>query len=61
MSQAMPPAVSVIIPVLGEARQLDSLIDHLLQIADGGHVEMIVVDGSPDGESIKAVSRQASR
>ena len=58
MSQAMAPVVSVIIPVLGEARQLDSLIDHLFQIADGKPVEMIVVDGSPEGESIKAVSRE---
>lgn len=51
------PLVSVIIPVLREAHQLDSLIDHLCQIADGLPVEMIVVDGSPDGESIKAISR----
>jgi rSAM/selenodomain-associated transferase 2 len=54
--QPVPP-VSVIIPVLREGHQLDSLIDHLCQIADGMAVEMIVVDGSPDGESIKAVSR----
>jgi rSAM/selenodomain-associated transferase 2 len=52
------PFVSVIIPVLREAHQLDSLIDHLCEIADGMPVEMIVVDGSPDGESIKAVSRE---
>ena len=58
MSRAMAPSVSVIIPVLGETQQLDSLIDHLLQTADGQPVEMIVVDGSPDGASIKAVSRE---
>jgi rSAM/selenodomain-associated transferase 2 len=54
----MAPSVSVIIPVLGETQPLDSLIDHLFQIADGQPVEIIIVDGSPDGESIKAVSRQ---
>ncbi|MGE5789267.1 MAG: TIGR04283 family arsenosugar biosynthesis glycosyltransferase [Syntrophaceae bacterium] len=58
MSRVMAPSVSVIIPVLRETQPLDSLIDHLLQIADGVPVEMIIVDGSPDGESIKAISRE---
>ena len=58
MSRAMAPSVSVIIPVLRETQPLDSLVDHLLQIADGVPVEMIIVDGSPDGESIKAISRE---
>jgi len=53
----MAPSVSVIIPVLRETQPLDSLIDHLLEIADGSPVEIILVDGSPDEESIKAVSR----
>ena len=56
MSRAIAPSVSVIIPVLRETQALDSLIDHLLQIADGEPVEMIIVDGSPDGEPIKAIS-----
>ena len=58
MSQAMAPSVSVIIPVLGETQPLNALIDHLFQIADGQPVEIIIVDGSPDGESIKAISRE---
>lgn len=58
MSRAMAPSVSVIIPVLRETQALDSLIDHLLQIADGVPVEMIIVDGSPDGESIQSISRE---
>ena len=58
MSRAMAPSVSVIIPVLRETQPLDALIDHLLQIADGVPVEMIVVDGSPDGESIRSISRE---
>jgi len=58
MSRAMAPSISVIIPVLRETQPLDSLVDHLLQIADGVPVETIIVDGSPDGESIKAISRE---
>jgi len=58
MTPQEAPFVSVIIPVLREAHQLDSLIDHLCQIADGLPVEMIVVDGCPDGESIKAITRE---
>jgi len=57
MTRQTVPLVSVIIPVLREAHQLDSLIDHLCQIADGLHIEMIVVDGSPDGETLRAISR----
>jgi rSAM/selenodomain-associated transferase 2 len=58
MSRAMAPTVSVIIPVLRESQPLDTLIDHLLRISDGVPVEMIVVDGSPCGKSIKAISRE---
>ena len=61
MSLQAVPLVSVIIPVLREAHQLDSLIDHLSQIADGLPVELIVVDGSPDGETLKAISREGVR
>lgn len=57
MSQEKTPTVSVIVPVLNEAHQLDSLIDHILRIAGGEPVETILVDGSPDGESIRAISR----
>jgi rSAM/selenodomain-associated transferase 2 len=49
---------SVIVPVLHETRQLDSLIDHIRHIADGLPVEIIVVDGSPEGESIRTISRE---
>jgi rSAM/selenodomain-associated transferase 2 len=61
MSPQAVPLVSVIIPVLREAHQLDSLIDHLCQIADGLPIELIVVDGSPDGETLKAISREGVR
>lgn len=51
------PAVSVIVPVLHEAGRLDPLIDHVRQIAGAEPVEIILVDGSPDGESIGTVTR----
>ncbi len=57
MTLQQSPPVTVIIPVLREVHRLDSLIDHLIEIADGMPVELIIVDGSPDGESIKTVSR----
>ncbi|HNQ00660.1 MAG TPA: TIGR04283 family arsenosugar biosynthesis glycosyltransferase [Syntrophales bacterium] len=51
------PAVSVIVPVLHEAGRLDALIDHVRQTAGAEPVETILVDGSPDGESIGTVTR----
>jgi rSAM/selenodomain-associated transferase 2 len=51
-------SVSVVIPVLREAHQIDSLIDHVLRIAEGGPVDIIVVDGNPDGETIKGIFRK---
>ena len=51
------PAVSVIVPVLHEAGRLDPLIDHVRQTAGAEPVEIILVDGSPDGESIGTVTR----
>jgi rSAM/selenodomain-associated transferase 2 len=58
MTPQKAPSVSIIIPVLREAHRLDSLVEHLCQIAEGLPVEIIVVDGSPDGESIKTISRE---
>ena len=57
MNRNGAPTVSVIVPVLHETGQLDALVDHLLQIAEGTPLEIIVVDGSPEGESIGAISR----
>mgnify|MGYP000962100327 FL=1 len=51
------PAVSVIVPVLHEAGRLDALIDHVRKTAGAEPVEIILVDGSPDGESIGTVTR----
>lgn len=51
------PAVSVIVPVLHEAHRLDPLVDHLRQTAGEEPAEVLIVDGSADGESIRTVTR----
>lgn len=57
MNRNEAPTFSVIVPVLHETRQLDSLVDHLLQVAGGEPLEIIVVDGSPEGESVGTITR----
>jgi rSAM/selenodomain-associated transferase 2 len=48
--------ISVIIPVLNEAANINSLIGHLRSQAPVDTVEIIVVDGDPRGNTIKAIS-----
>ena len=48
---------SIIIPVLNEADVINPMIDHLEALESGDECEFIVVDGSPDGDTIKAVRR----
>jgi rSAM/selenodomain-associated transferase 2 len=57
MNQGARPAVSVVVPVLNEAHRLDPLIDHLRQTAREEPIEIIIVDGNADGESIRTVTR----
>ncbi len=57
MSRKNTPTVSVVVPVLHETGPLDSLVDHLLQVAEGEPLEIIIVDGSPEGESIGTITR----
>ena len=51
--------ISVIIPVLNEAANINSLIGHLRSQAPVDTVEIIVVDGDPAGGTIKAISHPA--
>ena len=51
------PKVSVVIPVLNEAHGLDPLVDHLRQTARDVPIEILIVDGSADGGSIRTVTR----
>lgn len=50
------PEISVIIPVLNEARSINDAIAHLRSQAALDAVEIIVVDGDPAGSTIKAIS-----
>jgi len=49
-------AVSVIIPVLNEAACINEAIARIRELDGGKNAEVIVVDGSPDRETISAVS-----
>jgi len=50
------PSISVIIPVLNEARGINDVIAHLRSQAAFDAVEIIVVDGDHAGSTIKAIS-----
>jgi rSAM/selenodomain-associated transferase 2 len=50
------PAISVIIPVLNEARSINDVISHVRSQAAIDAVEIIVVDGDPAGNTIRAIS-----
>jgi rSAM/selenodomain-associated transferase 2 len=50
------PEISVIIPVLNEPRGINDLIAHIRSQAAVDSVEIIVVDGNPAGNTIKAIS-----
>jgi len=49
-----PPAVSVIIPVLGEQLRINGVMDHLSQVAPDS--EIIVVDGDPAGSTLAVIT-----
>lgn len=56
MKDKVPP-ISIIIPVLKEAAEINGLIDHLNSLKTGEKPEIIIVDGSEDGDTLKAVAR----
>jgi rSAM/selenodomain-associated transferase 2 len=49
---------SIILPVLNERDLINPLLDHLESLEGSDNCEFIVVDGSPDGGTIKAVTRR---
>jgi len=49
---------SIILPVLNETDLINPMMDHLESLEGSENCEFIVVDGSPDGGTIKAVTRQ---
>ncbi|MFP4194840.1 MAG: TIGR04283 family arsenosugar biosynthesis glycosyltransferase [Desulfobacterales bacterium] len=52
----LPPAVSVIVPVLGESEIIGQAARHFLSATGGVNAEVIFVDGDPSGSSIKLVN-----
>jgi len=52
----MKNQISIIIPVFNESRIINSTIEHLYTLDSSDTVEIIVVDGSPHGETINTVT-----
>ena len=55
------PAVSLIIPVLHEAKNMSEIIQHIRELDVDGAVEIIVVDGDPEGSTIKTIKDEGVR
>jgi rSAM/selenodomain-associated transferase 2 len=53
--------LSVIIPVLNEAYTINNTLMHLQNMEGGFRVEIIIVDGDPEGSTIAAVTSAAAR
>ncbi|MGM0424245.1 MAG: TIGR04283 family arsenosugar biosynthesis glycosyltransferase [Thermodesulfobacteriota bacterium] len=54
-SYRQTPLISVVVPVYQEQASIQAFLNHVQQVfSQAGH-EIIVVDGSPDGETIAAV------
>ncbi len=51
----MKHKISVVIPVLNEAHLINETIMNILNLPSGGTLEIIVVDASADGETIRAI------
>ncbi|MGA1847828.1 MAG: TIGR04283 family arsenosugar biosynthesis glycosyltransferase [Thermoplasmatota archaeon] len=47
--------ISVIIPVLNEGKNINHLIEHLRNLPGGRKLEIIVADGSPEKDTLKAI------
>jgi len=52
---------SVVLPVWNEATVVNGTIDSVSSISGGDDCEIIVVDGSPGGETIKTIQRKGVR
>ncbi len=54
-SYPIAPRFSIIIPVINEEAVINSALDHVGNIRAGASVEIIVVDGDPEGSTIRAI------
>lgn len=55
------PAISIILPVLNEASTINAAIAHLRQLGPDGCSEIIVVDGDPQGSTIREIREKGVR
>jgi rSAM/selenodomain-associated transferase 2 len=55
---ARAPSCSVILPVLGEASLINGAIDHLRNLENDKEIEIIVVDGDPEGTTLTAITHE---
>lgn len=56
MGEPLVKAFSIILPVLNEAAIIGAALDHVEALGGSDRCECVVVDGSPDGTTIKAVA-----
>ncbi len=54
-------SISIIIPVLHEGPIINQTIGNIFDLPYDGEVEVIVVDGSPDGETLSAIKKKEVR
>jgi len=55
------PAISLIIPVLNEAKNISEIIQHIRELDADGAAEIIVVDGDPEGSTINTIKDEGVR
>jgi len=53
----MKNQISIIIPVFNESRRINATIDHLNHRDWNGDLEIIVVDGNPEGNTVNTITR----
>ncbi len=49
------PFISIILPVLHEAATINAAINHLRGLRENSPIELIVVDGDPAGDTLRAI------
>ena len=55
------PVISIILPVLNEAGTINEVIAHLRELECADRAEIIVVDGDPEGSTVRAIQAEGIR
>ena len=55
------PAISIIIPVLNETKNISEIIQHIRELDADGAAEIIVVDGDPKGSTVTTIKDEGVR